>query len=274
MTLILANFYKFVRLADWKEKKPGLLAYCQEKSIKGTILLAQEGINGAIAGLEKNVTEVLNFLRCDPLLVDLEIKTNPINELPFQRMKIKLKKEIVTIGVENVDPNDKVGVYIEPENWNQLINDPEVVLIDTRNEYEFKIGTFRGAKNPHIHSFRQFPEYIHNNLEPQKAKKVALFCTGGIRCEKATSLMLNQGFEEVYHLKGGILKYLEKVPQEQSLWEGECFVFDERVAVKNGLAQGSYQMCNACGHPISEEDKQSPLYQENISCPNCYGKTN
>ena len=272
MTLIIANFYKFVRLADWQDKQPSLLSYCQEREIKGTILLAQEGINGTIAGSDRGIKEVLNFLRSDPLLADLEVKITAINDHPFQRMKVKLKKEIVTFGVADADPNEKVGIYVQPENWNQLISDPDVVLIDTRNEYEVKIGSFKGAKNPHTTCFKKFPDYVRTNLDSQTYKKVALFCTGGIRCEKATSLMLKEGFEEVYHLKGGILKYLEEVPQEQSMWEGECFVFDERVAVKHGLAQGNYQLCNACGYPISQADKESPLYQENISCPHCHCK--
>lgn len=256
MTLILANFYKFVSLTDWQEKKTSLLVYCQERGIKGTILLAKEGINGSIAGPEEKIKEVLNFISSDSRLADLEVKTNPINNLPFQRMKVKLKKEIVTIGVQEVDPNEKVGVYVKPEEWNTLITNSDVLLLDTRNEYEVQIGTFKGAKNPHTDSFRQFPEYVRSNLEPKKYKKVALFCTGGIRCEKATSLMLQEGFEEVYHLKGGILKYLEEVPQEESLWEGECFVFDERVAVKHGLEQGSYKMCQACGQPILLTDTE------------------
>jgi UPF0176 protein len=185
-------------------------------------------------------------------------------------MKVKLKKEIVTLGLPEVDPNQQVGNYVEPQKWNELITNSEVVVIDTRNQYEVDIGTFKGAIAPKTRSFREFPDYVVNKLNPQQHKKVAMFCTGGIRCEKASSFLLSQGFQEVYHLKGGILKYLEEVPPEESLWQGECFVFDERVAVKHGLAEGSHTMCRSCGHPLSREDKASPHYEEMISCPYCY----
>ncbi len=270
MTQIVATFYKFVSLPDFSEKQQPLLTHCQEKGIKGTILLASEGLNGAIAGSRQDIDSVLAFLRSDPRLADLEPKESYTDSPPFERMKVRLKKEIVTLGLPEIDPNEQVGTYISPKDWNALICDREVVVVDTRNNYEVDIGTFKGACNPKTTSFRQFPDYVRNHLDPAKHKKVALFCTGGIRCEKATSFLLAQGFQEVYHLKGGILKYLEEVPDEESLWQGECFVFDGRIAVKHGLAEGSYQMCRSCGHPISEADKTSPKYQEGISCPYCF----
>ena len=270
MNLVIVNFYKFVTLRDFQEKRQPLLELCQEQEIKGTILLALEGINGAIAGSRSGVDSVLAFLRCDPHLADLKHKESYSNSLPFKRLKVRLKKEIVTLGLPEVNPNDQVGTYVSPKEWNSLISDSEVVVIDTRNNYEIEIGTFKGSQNPQTESFRQFPEYVCSNLDPTQHKKVALFCTGGIRCEKATSFMLNQGFQEVYHLQGGILKYLEEVPVEESLWQGECFVFDQRIAVQHGLTEGTYDMCTSCGHPISEADKTSPHYQENISCPYCF----
>ncbi|MBW4432710.1 MAG: rhodanese-related sulfurtransferase [Pelatocladus maniniholoensis HA4357-MV3] len=270
MTLVVATFYKFVKLPDYAEKQQSLLSYCQAQGIKGTILLAQEGINGTIAGDRESINSVLSFLRSDSRFADLEHKESTAEESPFQRLKVRLKKEIVTIGLPDIDPNEKVGTYVTPKDWNQIISDPEVVVIDTRNDYEFSIGTFKKAQNPNTESFRQFPEYVNKHLDSSQYKKVALFCTGGIRCEKASSFMLSQGFQEVYHLKGGILKYLEEVPAEESLWEGECFVFDERVAVSHGLEPGSHEMCVGCGHPISEADKTSPHYEEGISCPHCF----
>jgi UPF0176 protein len=247
-----------------------LLSFCQAHDLKGTILLAPEGINGTIAGSRQAIDSVLSFLRADPRLADLEHKESDAESPPFQRMKVRLKKEIVTIGLSEVNPNEQVGTYVDPKDWNHLINDPEVTVIDTRNDYEVSIGTFQKAQNPNTKSFREFPEYVSHQLDPKKHKKVALFCTGGIRCEKASSFMLSQGFEEVYHLKGGILKYLEEVPESESLWEGECFVFDERIAVRHGLAPGTYDLCASCGHPISESEKTSPQYEESISCPHCF----
>ena len=269
MTQVVVTFYKFVRLPDFAEKRDSLLSQCEAQGIRGTILLAAEGINGTIAGSRQAIDAVLSFLRSDPRLVDLEQKESYADSVPFDRMKVRLKKEIVTLGLPEIDPSDRVGTYVSPQEWNELISDPEVTIIDTRNEYEVSIGTFRGAKNPKTASFRQFPDYVRNHLDPTKHKKVALFCTGGIRCEKATSFMMEHGFQEVYHLKGGILKYLEEVPAEESLWQGECFVFDQRVAVREGLAAGTHEMCQSCGHPISEADKTSPHYQEGVSCPYC-----
>ncbi|MBE9201582.1 MULTISPECIES: rhodanese-related sulfurtransferase [unclassified Nodularia (in: cyanobacteria)] len=267
---VVAALYKFVKLPDFAEKLETLLSYCQSQGVKGTILLAAEGINGTIAGSRQAVDSVLAFLRADPRLADLEHKESYTETQPFERMKVRLKPEIVTMGLPEVDPNQQVGTYVTPQEWNDLISDPEVIVIDTRNDYEVNIGTFKKAQNPQTKSFRDFPEYVSQNLDPNQHKKVALFCTGGIRCEKASSFMLSQGFAEVYHLKGGILKYLESVPTESSLWEGECFVFDERVAVRHGLESGSHERCFCCGHPISAVDKTSSKYEEGMSCPHCF----
>ena len=235
MTITVATFYKFIKLPDISDRQPVLLSYCEAQAIKGTILLATEGINGTIAGTPEAIATVFSYLRRDPLLADLEYKKSYVNTLPFARMKVRLKKEIVTIGLPEVDPSEQVGTYVNPQDWNHIIQDPEVTVIDTRNDYEVSIGSFQGATNPHTDSFREFPEYVKQNLDPGKHKKVALFCTGGIRCEKATSFMLSKGFPQVYHLKGGILRYLGEISSIESLWSGECFVFDKRVAVSYGL---------------------------------------
>jgi UPF0176 protein len=269
MPLTVASFYKFVRLDNYADKREPILTFCRSHGMRGTILLAEEGINGTIAGSTEAIHSVLAFLKSDPRLADLEHKASLTDKIPFERMKVKLKKEIVTLGKPEADPNQQVGIYVSPQEWNQIISDPEVVLIDTRNDYEVSIGTFHKAINPKTKSFREFPDYVQQHLDPAKHKKVAMFCTGGIRCEKASSYMKSQGFQEVYHLKGGILKYLEEVPVEESLWQGECFVFDERVSVKHALEPGSYEMCRSCGHPISEADKASSDYEEGISCPYC-----
>ncbi|AFZ57405.1 rhodanese-related sulfurtransferase [Anabaena cylindrica FACHB-243] len=268
--LVVAALYKFVSLPDVVEMQASVLSFCQEQGIKGTILLAQEGINGTIAGSRQAIDAVLAFLRTDPRLEDLEHKESYTDTPPFEKMKVRLKREIVTLGLPEVDPNEKVGTYISPQQWNDLISDPEVTVIDTRNDYEVKIGTFKRAENPQTQIFREFPEYVSKQLDPNKHKKVALFCTGGIRCEKASSYLLSQGFAEVYHLKGGILKYLEEIPSEQSLWEGECFLFDDRIAIRQGLEEGTYELCFCCGHPIAEDDKTSPKYEQGISCPYCF----
>ncbi len=270
MTFVVATFYKFVRFPDAAEMQPKLLDFCNSQNIRGTILLAEEGINSTIAGSRQAIDQVLAYLRSDARLVDLEHKESQADSMPFDRMKVRLKKEIVTLGVPEVDPNTQVGTYVEPQDWNVLISDPEVVVIDTRNQYEVNIGSFKGAKDPQTASFRQFPEYVQQHLDPARHKKVAMFCTGGIRCEKASSFMLSQGFQAVYHLKGGILKYLEEVPPEESLWQGECFVFDQRVAIQHGLELGTHEMCLSCGHPITDEDKTSPKYVLGISCPFCF----
>jgi UPF0176 protein len=268
--IIVAALYKFAKLPDYKEIQPALLDLCVSQNIKGTLLLAEEGINGTVAGSRDAIDTLISYLKKDSRLSDLEHKESHADEMPFYRMKVRLKKEIVTLGVPGVDPNYKVGTYVKPQDWNAIISDPEVIVIDTRNDYEYGIGTFKGAIDPHTTTFREFPEYVSKNLDPQKNKKVAMFCTGGIRCEKASSYMITQGFEEVYHLQGGILKYLEEIPQEQSLWEGECFVFDNRVAIKHGLEIGDYDQCHACRHPISPEEMKSEQYLAGISCPHCY----
>jgi UPF0176 protein len=269
MVLTVATFYKFVRLADYADLQPPLLQACEAAGVKGTILLAREGINGTLAGPRSSLDTVLNGLQADERFADLDLKLSTADHPPFDRMKVKVKREIVTLGVA-ADPTEQVGTYVPPQEWNQVISDPEVLVLDTRNDYEVQIGTFKGAVNPHTRSFRQFPEYVQAHLQPDQHRKVAMFCTGGIRCEKATAYLLNQGFEQVYHLRGGILKYLEEVPAEESLWQGECFVFDQRVAVKHGLAPGSYDLCLACGYPLHPNDKASPHYQAGIACPHCY----
>lgn len=270
---LTAALYKFVSLPNYQALQAPILDACNQHRIKGTLLLASEGINGTIAGAPNDIHAVLDYLRQYPEFVDLEHKESYADTHPFYRMKVKLKKEIVTMGVAGVNPNDVVGTYVKPEDWNTLISDPDVILLDTRNDYEVHIGTFKGAVDPKTATFREFPEYVAQHLDKTKHKKVAMFCTGGIRCEKASSFMKQQGFEEVYHLQGGILKYLETVPKEQSMWEGECFVFDQRVAVKHGLEVGEYDQCYACRMPLSPEELKSPQYTPGISCPHCYDKT-
>lgn len=270
--LVIAAFYHFTNLPDYTEMRLPLQQFCITHEVKGTILLAPEGINGTIAGPRPGIDAVFAHLRSDPRMATLEHKesfVDPAEEEPFYRMKVRLKREIVALGLPEVNPNEQVGTYVDPHEWNALISDPEVLVIDTRNDYEYVVGTFRGAINPETRAFREFPAYVRQNLDPKKYKKVAMFCTGGIRCEKATSFMLLEGFEEVYHLKGGILKYLEEVNPEESLWEGECFVFDNRVTVDHYLQPGNYAMCYACKRPLSDEDMESPDYEEGISCPYC-----
>lgn len=273
MSIVVAALYKFVLLEDCVDIQEPLLEVCQKFQIKGTLLLAKEGINGTIAGSREGIDGVLAYMRADPRFKDLQHKESNTDTMPFLRMKVKLKKEIVTMGVEDIDPTVCVGQYVQAKDWNTLLNDPEVVLIDTRNEYEYEIGTFKGAINPQTDTFRELPDFVAKNLNPDKHKKVAMFCTGGIRCEKSTAYLKQQGFNDVYHLQGGILKYLEEVPAEDSLWQGECFVFDERVAVDHSLKKGKYDQCHACRFPITEQDKQSDNYLPGVSCPRCYDKT-
>lgn len=261
--------YRFVRLDDYESMREPLLNFCLDRHIRGTLLLAHEGINGTVAGSDSAIDELLNYLRADDRLADLDCKFSSHEERPFLRMKVKLKREIVTMGQENIDPNVCVGRYASPQEWNALIDDPDVLVIDTRNEYEVEIGTFAGAVNPQTNSFREFPDWVEQNLDPKKHKKVAMFCTGGIRCEKSTSLLVSKGFEDVWHLKGGILNYLEQTPEEDTRWEGECFVFDSRVAVNHQLEKGSYDQCFACRFPIDDDQKQSPHYLPGVSCPRC-----
>ena len=270
---ICAALYKFVELNDFEQLREPLYQTLIDNDVKGTLLLAREGINGTICGTREGIDNVLKYLRADPRLADIDHKESPSDTQAFYRTKVKLKKEIVTLGVDWVDPKNTVGTYVEPEQWNDLISDPEVLVIDTRNEYEYAVGTFEGAVNPKTEAFREFPEYVKQHLDPAKHKKVAMFCTGGIRCEKSTAYLKEQGFDEVYHLKGGILKYLEMVPEQTSKWNGECFVFDQRVTVKHGLEQGEYDQCYACRMPITEQEKQSEHYQKGVSCPHCFDKT-
>ena len=261
--------YRFVRLDNYESMREPLLNFCLDRHIRGTLLLAHEGINGTVAGSDSAIDELLNYLCADDRLADLDCKFSSHEERPFLRMKVKLKREIVTMGQEDIDPNVCVGRYASPQEWNALIDDPDVLVIDTRNEYEVEIGTFAGAVNPHTNSFREFPDWVEQNLDPKKHKKVAMFCTGGIRCEKSTSLLVSRGFEDVWHLKGGILNYLEQTPEEDTRWEGECFVFDSRVAVNHQLEKGSYDQCFACRFPIDDDQKQSPHYLPGVSCPRC-----
>ena len=272
-SIVVAALYKFVRLDDHPQLREPLLALMLEQDVRGTLLLAHEGINGTIAGPRAGINTVLDWLRKDPRLEDLEHKESFHDEHPFLRTKVKLKKEIVTMGVEGIDPNRVVGTYLSPEEWNEVISDPDTLLIDTRNDYEVEVGTFKGAINPETKTFREFPDYVKNTLDPQKHKKVAMFCTGGIRCEKSTAYLKEQGFEEVYHLKGGILKYLEEMPREDSLWEGDCFVFDERVTVDHDLNPGDFDQCHACRRPISDADKLSDQFQLGVSCPKCFDES-
>ncbi len=266
----VAALYRFVRLDDFENLRNPLLEFCEARGIRGTLLLANEGINGTIAGTTQAISEVLAYLRRDDRLADLECKFSYNEDRPFLRMKVKLKKEIVTMGRPGIDPNQCVGRYASPEQWNTLVDDPECLVIDTRNDYEVEIGTFRGAINPNTSSFREFPEWVEKNLDPSKHRKVAMFCTGGIRCEKSTSLLVSMGFEDVWHLQGGILNYLEKTPVEQTRWDGECFVFDSRVSVDHQLEKGSYDQCYACRFPIDDAQKASDLYVPGVSCPRCH----
>lgn len=268
--IVVATLYKFVSLPDYQDLQEPLLAYCVEQGIKGTLLLAAEGINGTVAGSREGIDNLLAYLKADERLAELSHKESFYEELPFYRMKVKLKKEIVTMGVEGIDPRHVVGTYVKPKDWNALISDPDVVLVDTRNDYEVELGTFKNAINPKTDSFREFPAYVADNMDPGKQKKVAMFCTGGIRCEKSTAFMKEQGFDEVYHLEGGILQYLEDVPEAESLWQGECYVFDNRVAVNHQLERGTYDLCHGCRLPITEADKASERYIEGVTCPRCF----
>ncbi|TPH17292.1 rhodanese-related sulfurtransferase [Litorilituus lipolyticus] len=270
--ITICALYKFVRLDNYQALREPLLAEMTLNNVKGTLLLASEGINGTVAGPAQGILAVLAFLNAQPNLDNISHKESFSEVNPFHRTKVKLKKEIVTMGVEGIDPNKVVGTYVKPKDWNALISDPEVLLIDTRNDYEIEIGTFKNAVNPDTESFREFPEYVEKNLDKTKHKKVAMYCTGGIRCEKSTAYLKEQGFDEVYHLEGGILKYLEEVPSEDTMWQGECFVFDGRVAVNHDLEQGQYDQCYACRFPLTQEQKQSEHYVEGVSCHRCYDK--
>lgn len=272
-TYFVAAFYLFTPLDELESLQASVRRCCEEHDVRGIVLLAPEGINSTIAGSRDGVLAVLDHLRADSRLADLKWKESHAASPPFRKLRVRLKREIVTMGVPGVDPRDLVGTYVKPEDWNALISDPEVVVIDTRNDYEVEIGTFKDAVNPDIESFSQLPAWLEANLDPASKPKVAMFCTGGIRCEKSTSLLKRAGVDEVYHLDGGILKYLEHVPEPESLWEGECFVFDERVSVGHGLATGPHELCRACRFPLGPDDKQSSLYTEGVSCPRCHDRT-
>lgn len=270
-SITIIAFYKFVNLPNFKELRSKFLDFCKTHDIKGTILLSQEGINGTISGLTHNIEEIMRFFKSHPELHDLNYKISYNDKHPFVRLKIKLKKEIVTLGVPNINPNIQVGAYVEPTDWNELISDPEVLTIDTRNKYEVQIGSFKNATNPNTNTFREFPEYFANNFNTlDRDKKIAMYCTGGIRCEKSTAYLLQLGFKNIYHLKGGILNYLEKIASKDSLWQGECFVFDTRMGVDHKLNKGQHNMCYGCRYPISAEDQQSSKYKPGVYCPNCY----
>ncbi len=281
MPFLTAALYKFVELPDFASLQAPLLAVCEAHGIKGTLLLASEGINGTIAGLPEGVNSVLAYLRSDLRLKELEHKESWANAMPFYRMKVRLKKEIVTLGVPDVHPALNAGQYVKPGEWNALIEQPGVVLVDTRNDYEVSIGTFAGAVNPATASFSELPAWVERESQSGGKlagvdgvkPKVAMFCTGGIRCEKSTAFLKSKGFDEVYHLKGGILKYLETVPPEQSRWQGQCFVFDERVSVGHALVQGDLQLCRSCRNPLTDVAKTLAQYERGVSCPGCYGST-
>ena len=273
--ILVASLYKFLELHDLVSTKEFLGTICEKNNVMGTILIANEGINGTIAGNKRDVGFVTESLNKDNRFKGLEIKFSKTHKQPFHRMKVRIKDEIVTIGIPGINPSKIVGEYIEPNNWNKLISDPEITVIDARNVYETKIGSFKDSIFTKTKSFREFPKWVKKFKKEVKNKdqKIAMFCTGGIRCEKASSLLKEEGYENVYHLKGGILKYLETVPKEESMWEGECFVFDHRVALDQELGSGSYDMCYACRMPITEEEKLNEFYEKGISCQHCYDKT-
>lgn len=272
-TYVVCAMYKFVALENFEKIQKPLLAVMEKNDICGTLLIAHEGINGTVAGSKEAIDALFAWFALDERLANISCKESLTQEKPFKRSKVKLKKEIVTMGVEGIDPRHTVGTYVKPQDWNALISDPEVFVVDTRNDYEIQIGTFQNAVDPNTKTFREFPDYVKENMDPAKHKKVAMYCTGGIRCEKSTAYMKEQGFEEVYHLEGGILKYLEEVPEKETMWEGECFVFDDRVTVDHQLNAGKYDQCHACRVPILEEDKERSEYTKGVSCHHCFDKT-
>jgi UPF0176 protein len=273
MTIIVAALYRFATLPAPADMQPAIAELCAGHGVKGTILLAEEGINGTIAGPSGGIDAVVTYLRTLPGCSDLDVKYSHAKKMPFYRLKVRVKKEIVTMGVAGIDPKREVGTYVQPEDWNALIADPDTILIDTRNDYEVAIGTFDGAINPKTKSFTEFPAWFRENrdalMSEGNAPKFAMFCTGGIRCEKSTAFLKAEGIGDVYHLEGGILRYLETVPEEASTWRGECFVFDDRVSVKHGLELGSMELCHACRRPVTAEDKASPLFVPGVSCASC-----
>lgn len=273
MSYTIAALYKFHSIADTADLQQNLKPQLAEWGICGSLLIAPEGINGTLAGCTEAIERMLQLLHEHVGLSRDDVKFSYHEEKPFQRLKVRLKKEIITMRQPDADPNIQVGQYVEPEDWNKLIEKDDVVLLDTRNDYETEIGLFNRAIDPKIRTFTEFVTYVDENLDPQKHKKIAMYCTGGIRCEKASAFMLARGFEEVFHLKGGILKYLEAIPQEQSLWQGDCFVFDRRTAVGHGLKPGAYSSCHCCGNAVSPQDKEHPLFEEGVSCPKCHEHT-
>ncbi len=268
--VVVAALYKFVSFPDPEDIIEQVRQWAAACEIRGTLLIATEGINGTVAGTRDGIDRMLAHLRSLPGLDGLEHKESFVDKQPFFRMKVKRKKEIVTLGVDGVDPSREVGRYVRPQDWNALISEPDVVLVDTRNDYEVDIGTFEGALNPQTASFREFPDWVKANLDPAKHKRVAMFCTGGIRCEKSTALLLKAGFEEVYHLQGGILKYFEETPAEDSKWRGECFVFDNRVAVNHQLQRGEHEFCPGCRGAVGPADRSSEKYVQDLCCPRCH----
>ena len=268
----VSALYHFTRFDDPAALRGPILSLCEHEGIKGTILIAAEGVNGTIAGPDQGIARLWRHIAALPGCADFEHKESSAQTMPFKRMKVRLKKEIVTMGQPNVDPRAASGHYVDPLDWNALITSPDVAVIDTRNDYEVSIGTFEGAIDTQTKTFREFPEWWAKNKHHFNNKKIAMFCTGGIRCEKSTNFLLNEGIEDVYHLKGGILKYLEHVPQEESTWEGECFVFDNRVSVRHGLVQGNYDQCYACRRPITEDDKTRSDYIKGMQCHQCINK--
>jgi UPF0176 protein len=270
---VIAALYHFTRFAEPSALQPDLLGLCTKSGVKGTLLLAREGINGTIAGPRTGIDAVLAYIRALPGCADLEWKEAVAGDPPFPRMKVRLKKEIVTMGQPDIDPLARVGHYVDPQDWNDLIRAPDVALIDTRNDYEVAIGTFEGAVDPQTETFRDFPTWWAANKGRFHNKRIAMFCTGGIRCEKSTNFLLGQGVEEVFHLKGGILRYLEEMPASDSTWQGECFVFDARVSVGHGLEIGPHELCHGCRHPILPQDTQRPEYEKGVCCHLCHDKT-
>ncbi|MEZ5689545.1 MAG: rhodanese-related sulfurtransferase [Caenibius sp.] len=275
LPVCVAALYQFTRFADHAALREPLHAVCEREGICGTLLLAQEGINGTIAGSDAGIANVINYIRTLPGCAQIEVKYSRAPAMPFHRMKVRLKREIVTMGEPDLDPLEGVGTYVDPADWNALIDDPDTIVIDTRNDYEVAIGTFSGAIDPKTTSFREFPDWFRQRradlTSSSNAPKIAMFCTGGIRCEKSTAFLKKEGVEEVYHLKGGILAYLEHVPETESRWQGDCFVFDERVSVRHGLVPGEYSLCHACRHPLTPEELESPLFEQGVSCPHCHG---
>jgi len=266
----VAAFYKFIPLNGLEDLRRTILEACEAYGLLGTVLLAGEGINGTVAGPVEGIIGLFGFFGRTAGFEDIAPKLSYCGENPFHRMKVRLKKEIVTLGVEGIDPVRQAGEYVSPERWNELVSRPDVRLIDTRNEYEVSLGTFAGAENPHTNSFREFPDWVEQNLDGDRDRPLAMFCTGGIRCEKSTAYLKSLGYKNVYHLEGGILNYLEKIPADESLWRGDCFVFDNRVTVDHDLGEGRYELCPACRMPLSEEDKKSPKFKKHVSCPRCY----